>query len=108
MAPATSTNGGRLQSHLLHQCRVWLAVSDEAMLLLLGSDEVAHLEIDMGGEAGLIVAQRREFFLQRDPVVARQLGGLRRPRRLDRPAPPPHGREVADGGGGNVGGVVML
>src|SRR3954471_22741632 len=82
----SSTRGGRLQPHLFHQGGVRVTVGDETMLLLFGTYEVAHLEIDVGGEPGLVVAQRGKLFLHRDPVVPRKLGGLRRPWRLDRAA----------------------
>ena len=50
--------GARFQSYFLHEHCVRMAVGDEAVLLLLGADEVAHLEIDVGGEPGLVVAER--------------------------------------------------
>src|SRR4051794_20712497 len=36
-----------LDPHLVHQRCVRMAVGDEAMLLLLGADEIAHLEVDV-------------------------------------------------------------
>ena len=35
-------------AHLVQQRRVRMAVGDHAVLLLLGADEVAHVEIDVG------------------------------------------------------------
>src|SRR4051794_37989202 len=95
--PATSTGGGRFYAHLLHQRRVRMAVGDEAVLLLLGADEIPHLEIDMSGKPGLVVAERSEPFLQRDPVVARKLRRLHRPWRLEQTRALHQVGQVADG-----------
>src|SRR5665213_567688 len=104
----TATDGGRLQPHLLHQRRVRVPVGDEAVLLLLGANEVAHLEVDMRGEAGLVVAKRGELLLHGDAVVAGKLGTLGRPLRLERPSALHQIGEVTDGQRIHVGVVVVL
>jgi hypothetical protein len=66
----TISRSGTLYTEPLKQLGRWVAVGPHPEFHLLGADRIAQIEIDMGGEVVHLVAERRELFLQRDPVVA--------------------------------------